>query len=80
MTDLKLLAGGIAGAGIAAVCCFTPLLAVLLGAAGLSGWLGWLDYALLPALALFAGAALYALARLAGKRSAGGGTGPEGKP
>lgn len=36
-----------------AVCCFTPLLVIVLGAVGLSSWLGWLDYVLLPGLALF---------------------------
>jgi len=44
---------GIAGAVIAAACCFTLLLVVLLGSLGLSAWLGWLDYVLLPALGLF---------------------------
>lgn len=39
----------------AALCCFTPVLVVLLGALGLSAWLAWLDYVLLPALIVFAG-------------------------
>ena len=41
------------GAAIAAICCFTPLLVILLGVVGLSAWLGWLDYLLFPALAFF---------------------------
>ena len=52
-SDRKLIATGIVGTVIAALCCFTPVLVVLLGAVGLSAWLGWLDYVLLPALAFF---------------------------
>ena len=44
-----------AGTAVTALCCFTPVLVVLLGAVGLSAWLGWLDYVLLPALIVFAG-------------------------
>ena len=54
-SDRKLIATGIVGTVIAALCCFTPVLVVLLGAVGLSAWLGWLDYVLLPALAFFVG-------------------------
>lgn len=59
----RLLVTGIVGTVIAALCCFTPLLVVLLGAVGLSAALGWLDYVLLPALAGFAGLTVYAAAR-----------------
>ncbi|PSU44557.1 hypothetical protein C9J12_26805 [Photobacterium frigidiphilum] len=59
----KLLGVGIAGTVIAALCCFTPALVILLGVVGLSGWLGYLDYALLPALAFFIGLTAYALYR-----------------
>ena len=59
-TDRKLIATGIVGTVIAALCCFTPILVVLLGAVGLSAWLGWLDYVLLPALAFFAALTVYA--------------------
>jgi len=59
----KLLIFGLGGATLAALCCFTPLLVVLLGALGLSAWLGWLDYVLLPALGLFVLITLYALYR-----------------
>ena len=68
MGDRKLLAAGIAGTAISAVCCFTPALVVLLGAVGLSAWLAWLDFVLLPALALFAGLTVYALIRMRGQR------------
>jgi len=52
-TDRRLIATGIVGTVIAALCCFTPVLVVLLGALGLSAALGWIDYVLLPALAFF---------------------------
>lgn len=69
MNDRNLLGTGIIGTAIAAVCCFTPALVVLLGALGLSAWLGWLDYVLLPALALFAGLTVYALIRMRRQRA-----------
>lgn len=62
-TDRKLIATGIVGTVIAALCCFTPILVVLLGAVGLSAWLGWIDYVLLPALAFFIGLTIYAVWR-----------------
>lgn len=68
MGDRKLLATGIAGTAIAAVCCFTPALVVLLGALGLSAWLAWLDFVLLPALVLFAGLTVFALIRMRRQR------------
>lgn len=63
MSDKKLLGIGIFGAAIAALCCFTPLLVVLLGAVGLSAFVGVLDYVLLPALAAFTLLTIYALWR-----------------
>ena len=51
--DRKLITTGIVGTVVAALCCFTPVLVVLLGAVGLSAVLGWIDYVLLPALAFF---------------------------
>lgn len=46
----RLLKGGLGGAIFAALCCFTPLLVVVLAGAGLSAVTGWLDYALFPLL------------------------------
>ena len=60
MTNKKLLCTGATGTVITAICCFTPVLAVLLGALGLSAWLGWIDYVLFPALAAFPGITVYA--------------------
>jgi hypothetical protein len=58
---------GIIGTVLAAICCFTPLLVVLLGAVGLSAWLGWLDYALFPAMFASMGLIAHALYIRAGK-------------
>ncbi len=57
----KLLRVGIIGSAIAALCCFTPALVVLLGVVGLSAAVGYLDYVLLPALAVFIIITMYAL-------------------
>jgi mercuric ion transport protein len=64
MSDKGLLCTGATGSTIAAICCFTPALVLLLGALGLSAWLAWLDYVLLPALILFLGITIYALIRI----------------
>jgi len=53
MNEGRLLKIGIIGTIISALCCFTSLLVVLLGAVGLSSLLGWADYVLLPALVVF---------------------------
>jgi len=52
--DRKFMGIGGAGAALAALCCFTPLLVVSLGALGLSALVGWwLDLILFPALGFF---------------------------
>lgn len=61
MKRTTLLGIGATGTVVAALCCFTPVLALLLGALGLSAWLGWLDYVLLPILGVFAATTAYAL-------------------
>jgi mercuric ion transport protein len=63
MEERKLLGIGIAGTVIAALCCFTPLLVVLVGVVGLSALTGYLDLVLFPALAFFLGLTGYALWR-----------------
>jgi mercuric ion transport protein len=60
-----LLSTGIKGSIVTAICCFTPLLVVTLGAVGLSALVGYLDYVLLPALVAFVGIIFYALLRKA---------------
>lgn len=61
MTDKGLLATGVIGTIVVALCCFTPVLVVLLGIVGLSALVGWLDLVLFPALAFFVGLTIYAL-------------------
>ena len=56
-----ILKTGIVGTIIAAVCCFTPALVILLGAIGLSAAVGWLDLVLIPALLVFLGMIGYGL-------------------
>jgi mercuric ion transport protein len=51
---------GIIGAIIVALCCFTPILVLLLGALGLGAITGTLDYVLLPVLAAFVALTIYA--------------------
>jgi mercuric ion transport protein len=63
MTDRRLLRIGVIGTVLAAFCCATPVLAVLLAAVGLSALAGWLDVVLLPALVVFAAITGYALWR-----------------
>lgn len=63
MKDSTILRTGIVGSVIAAICCFTPALVLLLGALGLSAWLGWLDYVLFPAMIVFLGITAYGLWR-----------------
>jgi mercuric ion transport protein len=59
----KLIGAGIIGAVVTALCCFTPILVLLLGAVGLGALTGYLDYVLLPALAFFVGLIVYAVIR-----------------
>lgn len=61
MNNDKLLRYGVIGTVVVAVCCFTPVLVVLVSAVGLSAAIGWLDYVLFPALGLFIGITIYAL-------------------
>jgi len=61
MTNSGLMKFGIVGTVIAALCCFTPVLVILLGAVGLSALTGFLDYVLLPALAIFIALTVYAV-------------------
>ncbi|PRX37032.1 mercuric ion transport protein [Meinhardsimonia xiamenensis] len=66
----RLLRTGVIGTLVAALCCFAPVLVVLLGVVGLSALVGVLDYVLVPALAFFVALTGYALWRR--KRAKGG--------
>lgn len=61
----KLLTLGIGGTVVAALCCFTPFLPIVLTALGLTGFIGVLynDAVLLPMLAIFILITGYALWR-----------------
>ncbi len=74
MDDHKLLGIGIAGAAVAALACFTPVLVAFLAAVGLSAVVGWLDYVLLPAFAAFVGIVIYAVVRERRRRAQGSAT------
>ncbi|WP_137807361.1 MULTISPECIES: mercury resistance system transport protein MerF [unclassified Pseudomonas] len=54
---------GVVGAVLVALCCFTPILVILLGVVGLSALTGYLDYVLMPALLVFIGLTIYAVRR-----------------
>ncbi len=58
-----MLKAGVAGLLITALCCFTPVLAVLFSAVELSALIGYLDLVLIPALVFFFGLTVYALWR-----------------
>ena len=67
MNNAQLLKTGLMGSIIAALCCFTPVLAVLLGAVGLGWFIGYLDYVLVPVMVIFLGLVGYAVWRNAKK-------------
>ncbi|HUT51683.1 MAG TPA: mercury resistance system transport protein MerF [Alphaproteobacteria bacterium] len=77
MKNNKLLGIGIGGAVLAAVCCFTPLLVVVLSSLGLVAWVtsSWLDFVLLGSLCVFVAITGYALIQRARNRNASGSTG-----
>lgn len=58
-----LLRLGVIGTVVAALCCFTPVLVLLLAGVGLSAAVGYLDYVLFPALGFFVALTVYALWR-----------------
>jgi len=54
---------GLVGTVLVALCCFTPILVILLGVVGLSALTGYFDYILFPALTVFIGLIIYAIWR-----------------
>lgn len=52
MTDRPLITTGVLAAALAAICCATPLLAVVLGSVGVSAWLAKSNYGVIPLLLL----------------------------
>jgi len=63
MNNRTLITTGVVGAAVAAVCCFTPILAIVFGAVGLTAWLAKADDVLIPALILCLGLAGFGLYR-----------------
>lgn len=58
----KLIGIGGVGTVLAAICCFTKALVLLMAAVGLSAFVGWwLDLILFPALAIFVAITAYGL-------------------
>ena len=51
---------GVTGFILSAVCCFTPLLAIILSSLGFAALVGYLDYVLLPSLVVFLSLTTYA--------------------
>lgn len=68
MNDRKLLRAGSIGTVIAAICCFTPVLVIFVGFAGLSAIVGWLDYGLFPILFASMGLVAFALYLRSGRK------------
>ncbi len=64
MKDKTLLRTGLVGTAVAALCCFTPALVILVSAVGLSAVIGYLDYVLFPALGLFLALTAYGVYRM----------------
>ena len=52
MNDRSLIATGGIAAVLAAICCATPILAILLGGIGLTAWIARADYVVMPVLAM----------------------------
>jgi mercuric ion transport protein len=59
----SLLRAGVIGTVVVALCCFTPVLVILLGVVGLSAVTGYLDFVLFPVLFFFACLTGYAVYR-----------------
>ena len=63
MQGNKLLEAGLIGTILTALCCFTPILVIGLGAFGLAAATVWLDVILLPLLRVFLCLTAYAVCR-----------------
>jgi len=61
--NTKLIGAGAAGAVALLMCCVTPMLAVLLGALGLTAFVAKLDYVLVPVFVASVALVIFALVR-----------------
>ncbi len=74
MNEKSSLRTGVIGTLIAALCCFTPVLVIGMGAVGLSAWVGGIDYVVFPVMFASMGLvanALYVRAGRVGPRPIG---------
>ncbi|CAB1083720.1 Membrane transport protein MerF [Olavius algarvensis Delta 1 endosymbiont] len=62
-TSKKGMIAALAGTVLVALCCFTPILVILLGAVGLSVFTPYLDFVLLPALCIMIALSLVSFMR-----------------
>ena len=61
--NTKLLGTGVAGALLSMLCCFTPVLVIMLSALGLTAFVAKLDYVLIPVFAASIALVIFALVR-----------------
>jgi mercuric ion transport protein len=61
--NTKLIGTGVVGALVSMLCCFTPVLVVLLSALGLTAFVANLDYVLVPAFVASIALVIFALVR-----------------
>jgi mercuric ion transport protein len=61
--NTKLIGTGAAGAVLSLLCCVTPMLAVLLGALGLTAFIAKLGYVLVPVFVASVALVIFALVR-----------------
>ena len=62
-TSKKGMFAALAGTVLVALCCFTPILVILLGAVGLNVFTLYLDFVLLPALCIMIALSIISLLR-----------------
>ena len=61
--NTKLLGTGVAGALLSMLCCFTPVLVIMLSAVGLTAFVAKLDYVLVPVFIASIALVIFALVR-----------------
>jgi mercuric ion transport protein len=61
--NTKLIGTGLAGALLSMLCCFTPVLVILLSALGLTAFVAKLDYVLVPVFVASIALVIFALMR-----------------
>jgi mercuric ion transport protein len=61
--NTKLIGTGVAGALLSMLCCFTPMLVIVLSAVGLTAFVAKLDYVLIPIFVASIAVVIFALVR-----------------